>query len=83
MILALLLEYKHIEFLILLELELLIQINRGSVGVILFNHSDKDFVIQRGDKIAQLIATYSSALNKGVAESAAAYTESPSSVANG
>jgi len=33
----------------------LIQINRGSVGVILFNHSDKDFVIQRGDKIAQLI----------------------------
>lgn len=28
---------------------------RGSVGVILFNHSDKDFVIQRGDKIAQLI----------------------------
>lgn len=23
--------------------------------MILFNHSDKDFVIQRGDKIAQLI----------------------------
>lgn len=28
---------------------------RGNVGVILFNHSNLDFVIQRGDRIAQLI----------------------------
>lgn len=28
---------------------------RGSVGVILFNHSDVDFEIKEGDRIAQLI----------------------------
>jgi dUTP pyrophosphatase len=28
---------------------------RGNVAVILFNHSDKDFIISRGDRIAQLI----------------------------
>lgn len=27
----------------------------GNVGVILFNHSDKDFVVNKGDRIAQLI----------------------------
>lgn len=28
---------------------------RGPVGVILFNHSDEEFKIARGDRIAQLI----------------------------
>lgn len=28
---------------------------RGNVGVILFNHSAKDFVVSVGDRIAQLI----------------------------
>src|SRR6185437_9774808 len=28
---------------------------RGNVGVILFNHSDQDFKIAAGDRIAQLI----------------------------
>lgn len=28
---------------------------RGSLGVVLFNHSDIDFTIKRGDRIAQLI----------------------------
>lgn len=28
---------------------------RGSVGVILFNHSDVDFKVEPGDRIAQLI----------------------------
>lgn len=28
---------------------------RGNVGVILFNHADKDFKIRRGDRVAQLI----------------------------
>jgi dUTP pyrophosphatase len=28
---------------------------RGNVGVVLFNHSDKDFEVKRGDRIAQLI----------------------------
>jgi len=28
---------------------------RGNVGVILFNHSDEDFVVKKGDRIAQLI----------------------------
>ncbi|KAJ7548406.1 hypothetical protein O6H91_07G010500 [Diphasiastrum complanatum] len=28
---------------------------RGPVGVILFNHSDQDFIIKAGDRIAQLI----------------------------
>ena len=28
---------------------------RGNVGVILFNHSDKDFIVSKGDRIAQLI----------------------------
>ena len=28
---------------------------RGEVGVILINHGDKDFVIKRGDRIAQMI----------------------------
>lgn len=27
----------------------------GNVGVILYNHSNEDFVVQKGDKIAQLI----------------------------
>ena len=28
---------------------------RGNVGVILFNHSDDDFIVKAGDRIAQLI----------------------------
>ena len=28
---------------------------RGPVGVILFNHSDQDFVVKAGDRVAQLI----------------------------
>lgn len=28
---------------------------RGNVGIILFNHSDKDFEIKEGDRVAQLI----------------------------
>lgn len=28
---------------------------RGPVGVILFNHSDVDFAVARGDRVAQLI----------------------------
>ena len=28
---------------------------RGNVAVILFNHSDKLFVVNRGDRVAQLI----------------------------
>ena len=28
---------------------------RGNIGVILFNHSDEDFAIAKGDRIAQLI----------------------------
>lgn len=28
---------------------------RGEVGVILFNHSDKDFNVKPGDRIAQFI----------------------------
>lgn len=28
---------------------------RGNVGVVIFNHSDKDFEIKKGDRIAQLI----------------------------
>lgn len=28
---------------------------RGNVGVILFNHSDTDFEVKKGDRIAQLI----------------------------
>lgn len=28
---------------------------RGNVGVVLFNHSDTDFKVQKGDRIAQLI----------------------------
>lgn len=28
---------------------------RGNVGVVLFNHSDQDFKIQKGDRVAQLI----------------------------
>lgn len=28
---------------------------RGNVGVLLFNHSDKDFQVKAGDRIAQLI----------------------------
>ena len=28
---------------------------RGPVGVILFNHSDQDFAVKAGDRIAQLI----------------------------
>jgi len=28
---------------------------RGNVGVILFNHGDEEFVVHRGDRIAQLI----------------------------
>ena len=28
---------------------------RGNVGVLLFNHSDKDFPVAKGDRVAQLI----------------------------
>jgi len=28
---------------------------RGNVGVILFNHSDDDFIVNKGDRVAQLI----------------------------
>jgi dUTP pyrophosphatase len=28
---------------------------RGNVGVLLFNHSDKDFTVNPGDRVAQLI----------------------------
>ena len=28
---------------------------RGNVGVVLFNHSEEDFVVSKGDRIAQLI----------------------------
>ena len=28
---------------------------RGAVGVVLFNHSDQDFVVKCGDRIAQFI----------------------------
>ncbi|KXZ41934.1 hypothetical protein GPECTOR_240g576 [Gonium pectorale] len=28
---------------------------RGNVGVLLFNHSDEDFVVKMGDRIAQLV----------------------------
>ncbi|CAG9112696.1 unnamed protein product [Plutella xylostella] len=28
---------------------------RGNVGVVLFNHSDQDFPVKKGDRIAQLI----------------------------
>lgn len=28
---------------------------RGNVGVVLFNHSDADFVVRKGDRVAQLI----------------------------
>ena len=29
---------------------------RGELGVILINHSDEDFIIERGDRIAQIVA---------------------------
>ncbi|XP_045779057.1 deoxyuridine 5'-triphosphate nucleotidohydrolase [Maniola jurtina] len=28
---------------------------RGNVGVVIFNHSDQEFIIKKGDRIAQLI----------------------------
>ena len=28
---------------------------RGNVGVVLFNHSEEDFVVTKGDRVAQLI----------------------------
>jgi len=28
---------------------------RGNVGVILYNHSDDDFTVNKGDRVAQLI----------------------------
>lgn len=28
---------------------------RGNVGVVMFNHADKPFPVQKGDRIAQLI----------------------------
>ena len=35
--------------------KILIIICRGPVGVVLFNHSEDDFIINAGDRIAQLI----------------------------
>ena len=29
----------------------------GNIGIILFNHGDKNFIVKRGDRIAQLIVT--------------------------
>ena len=28
---------------------------RGGIGVVLFNHGDEDFVVNKGDRIAQII----------------------------
>lgn len=28
---------------------------RGNVGIVLFNHSDEDFPVSKGDRVAQLI----------------------------
>merc|ERR1712096_193229 len=28
---------------------------RGNVGVVMFNHADKEFVVKKGDRVAQLI----------------------------
>ena len=33
---------------------------RGNVGVILFNHGEEDFVVRKGDRVAQLIPNASS-----------------------
>jgi dUTP pyrophosphatase len=30
---------------------------RGTIGVVLFNHSDQDYIVKNGDRIAQLIIT--------------------------
>ena len=29
--------------------------SRGNIGVVMFNHSEKDFVVKKGDEVAQLI----------------------------
>jgi len=41
---------------------------RGEIGVILYNSSDEDFTVERGDRIAQLVITSVFAVNFQVVE---------------
>lgn len=36
---------------------------RGEIGVIIINHSDEDFVVNKGDRIAQLVFTIVAKMN--------------------
>jgi len=46
---------SELVFSLILYLGVIDEDYRGNVGVILFNHSDEDFVVKKGDRIAQLI----------------------------